>query len=409
MDFNEKLTLLSQQISERKIHVKNEETTKQSLIIPFIKFLGYDIFNPLEVKPEYTADFGKKKGEKVDYAIFNSNGEALIFIEAKSISENLEKHGSQLARYFNSTPELKFAILTNGVEYHLFTDSKICNIMDDVPFLRFNILNITDEAIKILKYACKENFNSIAILEYAEELMYSKDLDASITKMLKNPSDEFIRFIIKDIVKTRITSNMITKFRPLVKKSIFNSITNIINDQNKDSIEVKPNKKQSNNKNISNKKQDKKNIINSILIEESVTIQAKEIELTSNNETTYSIKDIEIELLTDQEKKLLSIMKEILILEKCNLDFLKFKIYNNYLSVFLVKEQNCIGKLKFDDNDKFFICSLPETEVKKVTGYAFTCINVAEGVKIIIHSPKDLYNLARLIIKTFNILENNLI
>ena len=61
------------QISSRVDDIKNsvltEEATKHSLVLPFIQALGYDVFNPTEVIPEYTSDYGIKQGERVDYAI----------------------------------------------------------------------------------------------------------------------------------------------------------------------------------------------------------------------------------------------------------------------------------------------------------------------------------------------------
>ena len=65
----EKMLGLSSIILESKSNIITEEATKQSLILPFFKALGYDVFNPLEFCPEFNADFGIKKGEKVDYAI----------------------------------------------------------------------------------------------------------------------------------------------------------------------------------------------------------------------------------------------------------------------------------------------------------------------------------------------------
>jgi len=41
--------------------------------MPFIDALGYDIFNPKEMVPEFTADVGTKKGEKIDYAIIQGS------------------------------------------------------------------------------------------------------------------------------------------------------------------------------------------------------------------------------------------------------------------------------------------------------------------------------------------------
>ena len=68
--------------------------------MPFIQALGYDVFNPLEVIPEFTADIGMKKGEKVDYAIMQNNNPILL-IECKCVTENLDNHDSQLTRYYN--------------------------------------------------------------------------------------------------------------------------------------------------------------------------------------------------------------------------------------------------------------------------------------------------------------------
>lgn len=115
MELDEKLYSLSERIKQLKENIKTEEATKQSLIMPFFQSLGYDVFNPLEFVPEFTADVGIKKGEKVDYAILKDN-EPIILIEAKPCSDDLSKHDSQLFRYFGTT-KARFAILTNGIIY----------------------------------------------------------------------------------------------------------------------------------------------------------------------------------------------------------------------------------------------------------------------------------------------------
>ncbi len=156
MAFKDDIQKLSVQVKERKEYITNEEMTKQALIIPFIQILGFDVFNPIEIRPEYSADFGIKKGEKVDYALFKEN-EPIIFIEAKSVNENLNNHDAQLARYFNSTKEVKLAILTNGIEYKFFTDLNANNVMDDTPFLNINLLEIKESDIESLNKLRKEN------------------------------------------------------------------------------------------------------------------------------------------------------------------------------------------------------------------------------------------------------------
>lgn len=95
--------------------------------MPFFSLLGYDVFDPHEFIPEFTADVGIKKGEKVDYAI-TKDGKPIILIEAKWCGDNLEKHGSQLFRYFGTT-SAKFGILTNGIIYKFYTDLDESNKM----------------------------------------------------------------------------------------------------------------------------------------------------------------------------------------------------------------------------------------------------------------------------------------
>ena len=60
MEFLEKLTNFSNRIERLKDNIQTEEATKTSIILPFFQLLGYDVFNPLEFVPEFTADVGIK-------------------------------------------------------------------------------------------------------------------------------------------------------------------------------------------------------------------------------------------------------------------------------------------------------------------------------------------------------------
>ena len=117
MDFIDQLKQFSKRVDSLKDTIQTEEATKTAIIMHFFSMLGDDGFNPQEFVPEYTADVGIKKGEKVDYAILK-DGSPVILIECKSITENLDRHDSQLFRYFGTTTA-KFAVLTNGMIYRL--------------------------------------------------------------------------------------------------------------------------------------------------------------------------------------------------------------------------------------------------------------------------------------------------
>ena len=60
MDFIDEVRSRSSRFAKRIAQMDNsestEEATKTSLVLPFIQMLGYDIFDPVEVVPEFTAD-----------------------------------------------------------------------------------------------------------------------------------------------------------------------------------------------------------------------------------------------------------------------------------------------------------------------------------------------------------------
>ena len=191
MDFVDSLKQLSAKAAKLKDQIATEEATKMSLIIPFFQVLGYDVFNPHEFTPEFTADVGIKKGEKVDYAII-LDGKPAILIEAKSCNNVLDKHDSQLFRYF-ATTTAKFGILTNGLVFKFYTDLEEANKMDLSPFIEFDILNLKDNLIPEVKKFHKDVFNVESISSAASELKYSKLIKSYFAEQLNSPADDFVR------------------------------------------------------------------------------------------------------------------------------------------------------------------------------------------------------------------------
>jgi len=83
MDLAPQLQQLSERIPRQLPHVTTKEATKNSLVLPFISALGYNVFDATEVTPELTADVGVKKGEKVDYAI-QRDGKPIVRIDTST-------------------------------------------------------------------------------------------------------------------------------------------------------------------------------------------------------------------------------------------------------------------------------------------------------------------------------------
>ncbi|RWZ59858.1 endonuclease [Halobacillus fulvus] len=228
-DFNEKIRDLANRIEQMKNNIHTEEATKTSIIMPFFQTLGYDVFNPSEFTPEYIADVGIKKGEKVDYAIMHE-GEPLILIEAKALTELLTKHDSQLFRYFGTT-KAKFGILTNGVTYKFFTDLEEQNKMDPTPFFTFDLLDIKDSSLTELSKFRKVNFDVDKIFNTASDLKYTGKIKQLFSELLESPTEDFTHFILNNVYDGRKTKNVVTQFEPLIKKSFKQFINEMVNDK----------------------------------------------------------------------------------------------------------------------------------------------------------------------------------
>lgn len=229
MGFADDLKQLSQRVVSLKAGIETEEATKMSMVLPFFQLLGYDVFNPAEFCPEYVSDVGIKKGEKVDYAILiNSSPE--ILIECKWCGESLDKHGSQLFRYFGTSPA-KFGILTNGITYRFYTDLDEVNKMDLTPFMEIDMLDLKDNLIVELNKFRKESFDKDNIFSTASELKYLTLIKKFFSNMMESPGDEFVRYVLSETYDGLKTQKTLEKFKPIVKKAFVGFINEIVNQK----------------------------------------------------------------------------------------------------------------------------------------------------------------------------------
>ncbi len=230
MDLIDKIKDLAARIPKQIEHIQTEEATKNAFIMPFISALGYDVFNPTEVIPEFTADVGTKKGEKVDYAI-KKDDDIIILIECKWSGADLHQdHASQLFRYFSAT-EARFAILTNGIDYEFYSDIDEPNKMDSKPFFTFNILDFQDHQIDELKKFTKSAFSLDDILNTASTLKYTGAIKKILEEELTNPTETFVRFFASQIFDGRLTKPVIEQFTQIVKEARKQFINEQINER----------------------------------------------------------------------------------------------------------------------------------------------------------------------------------
>ena len=224
MAFADDIARHAEQIKQRLPYIRGEESTKHALVIPLLQVLGYDVFNPLEVQPEFVADFARKKTagqmEKIDYAIF-LNGVPVIFIECKAADAKLDTHDGQLARYFNATPSVRVAILTNGVRLRVFGDLQQANVMDPAPWLDVDLLAPKAAEIDALRRFRKVDFSGDEIMSLAEEMVYFNAMTGFLAMQLREPSESFVRYVAGEIgAANRVTAKVVERMTPILRKAI---------------------------------------------------------------------------------------------------------------------------------------------------------------------------------------------
>lgn len=219
MAFKDKIAEIARRLENVRARTDlGEEATKTAVVLPFLNALGYDIFNPNEVHPEFTADVGVKKGEKVDYAVL-MDGKVEIIVEAKPFSCALQDaQYSQLYRYFAVT-DARIALLTNGAEYWFFTDIDAPNKMDERPFFKFVLDAYDDGDLRELGKFAKAQFSIDQVRSTAASLKYTRLAAQYLAEQMADPDDEFVRFVGKAFYDGNLTAKVVERLKPNVKRA----------------------------------------------------------------------------------------------------------------------------------------------------------------------------------------------
>lgn len=236
MEFADRIAAIAEKVRNQRDAIQTEEATKNAFIMPFISnVLGYDVFDPLEVVPEFTADVGVKRGEKIDYAILR-DGEVQMLIECKTSNGALSvEHASQLFRYFAVT-NARIAILTNGEVYQFYTDLDAPNRMDEKPFLVLDLADVDPSLIAEVQKLTKDAFDLDSIINAAEELKYIGQIKRTLSELFKEPQDEWIRFVTTRVYEGQYTARVRQQFTALVMKAAKQFLNDQVNDRLKSAL-----------------------------------------------------------------------------------------------------------------------------------------------------------------------------
>ena len=192
MDLIEQLRDLSDIIKEYGDQGLDEANTEIFCFEPFIELLGFQR-TLTDMQKQYPADI-RGGTRAVDYAI-KKDGIPIMIVECKPLGEDLDSHVGQLGEYFAAVRDTHFGILTDGRFYRLYTDLDSQNLMDDDPFLEFDLFDIQPSLVTELERFTKSCFDTGNALAAARDLKYSEAIQQFLTRQLKSPTEDFVSFV----------------------------------------------------------------------------------------------------------------------------------------------------------------------------------------------------------------------
>ena len=192
MGFIEDLENLSAIIKEYVDQNLNERETETFCFEPFIEVLGFKR-NPEDMRKRYPADM-RGNSEKVDYAI-KKDGVPIMIVECKPLGDKLDAHTGQLSDYFPAVRESRFGVLTDGRLYRFYSDLDAPNLMDDDPFLEFDLFEIQPSLVAELERFTKSRFDLDTALAAACNLKDSKAIHQFLTTHLQSPTGDFVSYV----------------------------------------------------------------------------------------------------------------------------------------------------------------------------------------------------------------------
>lgn len=218
MDFKALIRNLGHRIQQFRSEVNNAEAAKNAFVMPFIKELGYDVFNPSEVMPGFPAGTGLRRSSGIVGCTILKDRTPLILIECTPHTTPLHTCGTpQLLRHFSASAS--FLIHTNGIEYQFYSRLSVSGDKNEKSFLAFDITTITDHQIEELKKFHKACFELDRFMDTNSDQLYTNALRKLIHRELQDPSPELVRYFARQVFAGSVTQKVIRHFMVLTRKS----------------------------------------------------------------------------------------------------------------------------------------------------------------------------------------------
>jgi len=154
-----------------------ETATKQGIILPFLRVLGWNPDEISEVTPEFSV-----KGGRVDYAL-SSNGNLQVFLEVKQTGTDFKQEDEEQLLGYAFHQGVELAVLTNGTTWWLYLPLH----KGSWDVRKFNAIDILEQdspdvALRFVAFLSKEKVVSGTAKASAEQALGSRKRTAELIK-----------------------------------------------------------------------------------------------------------------------------------------------------------------------------------------------------------------------------------
>lgn len=206
----------------------NEAQTRFVLIEPLLEILGYSRID--DMTTEMNAGWGEKN-DKADIGLIVKGKTPEIIVECKKYGKKLtDKEASQLNNYFINTKSSRFGILTNGLEWRLYTinESTKESKLFETPFLVLNFETLDETLFESLSKVHKNNIDLKELYDEAQEFYFLQGFSDAFATELSDPSDDFIKAIFNRMNGKRMSDQVKTKIKNLINSNSINKALPVI-------------------------------------------------------------------------------------------------------------------------------------------------------------------------------------
>lgn len=214
MDLFAKLSALKSTATGQFPLLDSKRKRETVLLLPFLAALGYDPFDLRDVEPEFPIPLEEGRERSVDYAAKKSGSPVILFhLELLPLEEPLAETGAPL-QACDSTEllrdlrrsEARVGALTDGIRYRFYADLEPFYAVlkgemaaGEAPFVTFNLLDCSEEAVEKLRPLVKPKFRAGAILSRAHHLKYTRFFRRYLQRQREAPDQAFVRFMMEQV------------------------------------------------------------------------------------------------------------------------------------------------------------------------------------------------------------------